>query len=126
MPRFEWPGQIGKGGRITPVCAHGGGRGKTKSDIRCFLTSSQADGPALTSAVRDHWAMENSLHWVLDVGFWEGDSRIRDRKAAANLVVIRKIAVNLVKAGKSTKGSIKGRHKAAGWDNNYMQKLVGL
>lgn len=106
--------------------AHGGGRGKTKCDIRYFLTSSVADGPALASAVRDHWAIENSLHWVLDVGFREDDSRLRDRNAAANLAIIRKIAINLIKTDKSQKGSIKGRRKAAGWDNDYMQKIIGF
>lgn len=105
--------------------AHGGGRGKTKSDIRYFLTSSRAQGADLASAVRDHWSIENSLHWVLDVGFREDESRLRDRNAAANLAVIRKIAINLVKADTSQKGSIKGRRKAAGWDNNYMQKIIG-
>ncbi len=84
---------------ITSVTnAHGGGRGKTSSDIRYFLTSSEAEGLALASAVTDHWAIENSLHWVLDVGFREDDSRLRDRNAAANLSVIRKIVINLVKA----------------------------
>ena len=105
--------------------AHGGGRGETKSDIRYFLTSSSADGD-LAAAVRNHWAIENSLHWVLDVGFREDESRLRDRNAAANLAVIRKIAINLVKADKSQKGSIKGRRKAAGWDNDYMQKIIGF
>ena len=106
--------------------AHGGGRGETKSDIRYFLTSSSADGLTLAAAIRKHWAIENSLHWVLDVGFREDESRLRDRNAAANLAVIRKIAINLVKADKSQKGSIKGRRKAAGWDNDYMQKIIGF
>ena len=94
---------------------------KKSSDIRYFLTSSDLDGPALAAAVRDHWAIENSLHWVLDVGFREDDCRVRDRNAAANLSVIRKIAINLVKSKTTQKGSIKGKRKAAGWDNNYMQ-----
>jgi len=106
--------------------AHGGGRGETKSDIRYFLKSSAADGLTLAAAVRDHWAIENSLHWVLDVGFREDESRLRDRNAAANLAVIRKIAINLVIADKTQKGSIKGRRKAAGWDNDYMQKVIGF
>mgnify|MGYP006180030155 FL=1 len=106
--------------------AHGGGRCETKSDIRHFLTSCTADGLTLAAAVRDHWAIENSLHWVLDVGFREDESRLRDRNAAANLAVIRKIAINLVKADKTQKGSIKGRRKAAGWDNDYMQKIIGF
>lgn len=104
--------------------SHGGGRGETKFDIRYFLTSSGAGGPVLAAAVGNHWAIENSLHWVLDVGFRKDESRLRDRNAAANLAVVRKIAVNLVKADKSEKGSIKGKRKAAGWDNDYMQKII--
>jgi hypothetical protein len=63
---------------------------------------------------------------VLDVGFREDESRLRDRNAAANLSVIRKIAINLVKADKTLKGSIKGKRKAAGWDNDYMQKIISF
>ena len=95
-------------------------------DIRYFLTSLAMEGAALAAAVRNHWAIENSLHWVLDIDFREDACRVRDRNAAANLSVIRKIAINLVKADKSKKGSIKGRRKAAGWDNAYMQKIIGL
>ncbi len=53
------------------------------------------NGLALAAAVRDHWAIKNSLHWVLDVGFREAASRLRDRNAAANLAVIYKIATKL-------------------------------
>ncbi|MGB1208834.1 MAG: ISAs1 family transposase, partial [Paracoccaceae bacterium] len=105
---------------------HGGGRGKTSFDIRYFLTSATLDGPMLAASVRNHWAIENSLHWVLDMGFREDDCRVRDRNAAANLSVIRKIAINLVKADGSKTGSIKGRRKAAGWNNDYMQEIIGL
>lgn len=105
---------------------HGGGRGEVSSDIRYFLTSATLDGAALAAAVRNHWAIENSLHWVLDIGFREDECRVRNRNAAANLSVIRKIAINLIKADKSQKGSINGRRKAAGWDNDYMQKIIGL
>ncbi len=104
--------------------AHGGGCGKTRCDIRYFLTSSEAEGPALASAVRDHWAIENSLHSVLDAGLREDDSRLQDRNAVANLAVIRNIAFNLVEADKSQKGSIKGRRKAAGWDKVCLQKII--
>lgn len=102
------------------MITHGGGRGEVSSDIRYFLTSATLDGPTLAAAVRNHWAIENSLHWVLDVGFREDECRVRNRNAAANLSVIRKIAINLIKADKSQKGSIKGRRKAAGWNNDYM------
>lgn len=105
---------------------HGGGRGETTFDIRYFLTSAAIDDQALAAAVRNHWAIENSLHWVLDMGFREDECRIRDRNAAANLSVIRKIAINLIKTDSARKGSIKGKRKAAGWDNDYMQEIMGL
>lgn len=105
---------------------HGGERGKTTADIRYFLTSSTESGKVLAAAVRDHWSIENSLHWVLDIGFREDECRIRHRNAAANIAVIRKIAINLVKADTSTKGSIKGKRKAAGWNNQYMQHLIKI
>lgn len=106
--------------------AHGGGRGETKNDIRYVLTSSSADGLILAAAVRNHWAIENSLHWLLDVGFREDECRQLNRNAAFNLAVIRKIAINLLKADKTQEGSIKGRRKPAGWDNDYMQKIIGF
>ncbi|WP_244266860.1 ISAs1 family transposase [Polycladidibacter stylochi] len=104
----------------------GGGPSKVTSDIRYFLTSAQASSVVIAAAIRNHWAIENSLHWVLDVGFREDDSRIRDRNAAANLSVLRKIAINLVKADTTKKGSIKRRRKTAGWNNDYMQKIIAL
>lgn len=88
---------------------HGGGSSKVTADIRYFLTSADASPTVIAAAVRNHWAIENSLHWVLDVGFREDDSRIRDRNAAANLSVLRKIAINLVKTNTTRKGSIKRR-----------------
>lgn len=105
---------------------HGGERGKITSDIRYFLTSAVMSGQALAAAVRNHWSIENSLHWVLDIGFREDECRVRDRNAASNLSAIRKIAINLVKADSSVKGSIKGKRKAAGWDNDFMQKIIAL
>ena len=104
--------------------AHGGERGSITSDIRYFLTSSKESGQVLAAAVRDHWSIENSLHWVLDIGFREDECRIRHRNAASNLAVIRKIAINLVKADKSSRGSIKGKRKAAGWSNQYRTHLT--
>ncbi|NRA86231.1 MAG: ISAs1 family transposase [Rhizobiales bacterium] len=105
---------------------HGGKPRKISADIRYFITSSTIDALTISAAIRNHWAIENSLHWVLDVGFREDDCRVRDRNAAANLSVLRKIAINLVKSDKSQKGSIKGRRKAAAWNNDYMQNLIGL
>jgi hypothetical protein len=92
--------------------------------IRYFLTSSAAPGKHIAKAVRAHWSIENRLHWVIDTGFSEDHSRVRDRNAAANLAVLRRIALNLVRADRSRPGSLKGKRKMAGWDNAFMHRLV--
>jgi predicted transposase YbfD/YdcC len=91
---------------------------------RYFLTSSAAPGEHIAKAVRAHWAIENRLHWVIDTGFSEDHSRVRDRNAAANLAVLRRIALNLVRADRSRPGSLKGKRKMAGWDNAFMHRLI--
>jgi predicted transposase YbfD/YdcC len=73
------------------------GTGKVEAEIRYFLTSCGDDPAVLVRAIRRHWSVENALHWVLDVTFREDDSRVRDRTAARNLALLRKIALNLVK-----------------------------
>ena len=92
--------------------------------IRYYLTSFPAPEERIAEAVRAHWAIENRLHWVIDTGFGEDHSRVRDRNAAANLAVLRRIALNLVRADCSRPGSLKGKRKMAGWDNAYMHRLV--
>ena len=72
------------------------GTGKVEAELRYFLTSCGDDPAVLARAIRRHWAIENALHWVLDVTFREDDSRVRDRTAARNLALLRKIALNLV------------------------------
>ena len=92
--------------------------------IRYYLTSSAAAETHVAAAVRAHWAIENRLHWVLDTGFGEDLSRVRDRNAASNLAVLRRIALNLVCADTSRTGSLKGKRKMAGWDNAFMHRLL--
>ena len=91
--------------------------------VRYFLTSSAAPDTRIAEAVRAHWAIENGLHWVLDTDFGEDLSRVRDRNAAANLAVLRRIALNLVRADPSP-GSLKGKRKRAAWDDGFMQRVV--
>ncbi len=67
---------------------------------------------------------ENQLHWVLDVEFNEDDSRVRKDYAPENLAIIRHIALNLLKQDKSVKGSIKSKRNRAGWDNDYLLKVL--
>ena len=75
-------------------------------------------------AVRGHWAIENKLHWVLDVIFGEDQSRTRAGYAAQNLATLRRLALNLLKREKK-KRSIKGKQLDAGWDNAYLLKVLG-
>lgn len=99
---------------------------KVETEIRYFL-SSCADTPAvLGRTIRSHWAIENGLHWVLDVTFHEDDSRVRDRTATRNLALLRKIALNIVGRDRTSKVSIRARRKKAAWNDSYMlQLLVG-
>jgi len=97
---------------------------KVESEIRYFLSSCPDSPAVLGQAIRSHWAVENALHWVLDVTFREDDSRVRDRTAARNLALLRKIALNIVGRDKTTKASVRARRKKAAWNDAYMLKLL--
>ena len=90
-------------------------------------TTSAASGrtPRLyLKATRDHWGIENSLHWVLDVAFDEDRSRVRTGNADQNLAVVRHMAVNILKRETTAKVGIKAKRKKAGWDYHYLLKVL--
>jgi len=96
-------------------------------ETRYFISSLDADDPArLERVVRAHWAIENNLHWVLDIAFDEDGNRARKGHSAANLAVIRHIALNLIKAEKSSKVGVKIKRLKAGWDNDYLLRILGV
>jgi predicted transposase YbfD/YdcC len=97
---------------------------KVESEIRYFLSSCPDSPAALGQAIRSHWAVENALHWVLDVTFREDDSRVRDHTAARNLALLRKIALNIVGRDTTSKASMRARRKRAAWNDAYMLKLL--
>jgi predicted transposase YbfD/YdcC len=100
--------------------------GKETVEYRYYLSSLSANAEHIGKAIRSHWGIENSLHWVLDVVFNEDKARNRKDHSAANMTIIRHMAVNLVKGDKSSKTSIRGRRLKAGWDDNYLLKLLSV
>jgi predicted transposase YbfD/YdcC len=99
---------------------------QTTSETRYYISSLAADAQALAGAIRGHWAVENSLHWVLDVAFREDESRKRKDNSAENFATLRHITLNLLKKEKTSKRSIAGKRLLAGWDTSYLQKVLAL
>jgi len=99
--------------------------GKEKTvERRYFISSLEANAEQSLKAVRGHWAIENELHWCLDIGFREDDSRVREGKSAENLATLRHIGINLLKQEKSCRRGIEGKRKKAGWDESYLLKVL--
>ncbi len=98
--------------------------GNTSIEHRYYISSLENDATAFGDAVRTHWGIENSVHWVLDVAFREDESRVRIGNAPENLAVARHIALNLLKEEKSAKIGVKNKRLKAGWDNTYLAKVL--
>jgi predicted transposase YbfD/YdcC len=98
--------------------------GKTTTERRYFISSLEASAELALGAVRGHWAIENELHWCLDIGFREDDCQVREAKSAENLATLRHIGLNLLKQEKSCKLGIKTKRKKAGWDERYLLKVL--
>ncbi len=98
--------------------------GKTKVETRYYISILTDNAKLLGESVRSHWGIENSLHWVLDVALREDDCRIRKDNAPQNFAVLRHIAVNAVGKEKSQKLGIKNKQVCAGWDNEYLEKIL--
>jgi predicted transposase YbfD/YdcC len=98
----------------------------TTVERRYFISSLAADAKQALRAVRGHWQVENSLHWVLDVAFREDACRTRTGYAPENLATLRHIAVNLLKQERSCKLGIKSKRLKAGWDESYMLKVLNI
>jgi predicted transposase YbfD/YdcC len=92
-------------------------------DTRYYISSAQLTAAAAAEAVRGHWGIENSLHWVLDVVFKDDMSRLRTGHGAQNMAVVRHFAINLLRVA-TDKRSIRLRRKNAGWSTDYLASIL--
>jgi predicted transposase YbfD/YdcC len=74
--------------------------------------------------IREHWQIENSYHWVLDVQFREDESRKRKNQSPENFSIISRIALNLLKQKKLRRLGIRNKRLVAGWDHDFLLSLV--
>ncbi|WP_293064600.1 MULTISPECIES: ISAs1 family transposase [unclassified Moorena] len=97
---------------------------KTTTEVRFYISSLENNADKIAKAIRSHWGIENSLHWILDVTFYEDSSRIRKDNSPENLALLRRLALNLMKQETSFKGSLKMKRYRAAMDNNYLVKIL--
>lgn len=98
---------------------------RKKKEVRYFVSSLKNESiEEIAQRLRLQWAIENKLHWVLDVSFGEDRNRVREKMAAANLALVRKIALNLAKQDETKKMSMRRKLKMASWDVEYLETLL--
>jgi predicted transposase YbfD/YdcC len=97
--------------------------GKTESETRFYISSLSADGERQGEAIRGHWGVENSHHWVMDMVFRDDECRIRKHNAPANFATIKHIASNLMRRAEG-KQSMRVKRRLAAWDDDYLASLI--
>ncbi len=97
--------------------------GKIERETRYYITSLIMQAHLMGPVVRSHWAIENSLHWVMDMMFRDDECRVRTNHAPASFTTIKHMALNLLRRAE-TKQSMRGRRKAASWDDEFLASLV--
>jgi len=117
--RHNWPGLQA----VVMVESRREIQGKIEQETRFYLTSLVMIAALLGPVIRSHWAIENSLHWVMDMVFRDDECRVRTNHAPANFTTIKHMAHNLLRrpAGKD---SFRLRRKVAGWDDEFLARLI--
>lgn len=119
-----WPGV--RSVVMVEACREPAAGGSASVERRFFLSSLPADAARLLQVARGHWAIENNLHWMLDVHFDEDRCRVRKDHAPLNLATVRRVALSLAKRDTQTKNSVRLRLKRAGWDDAYLFRLLNI
>jgi predicted transposase YbfD/YdcC len=101
-------------------------RGVEKSEVRYFISSLKPYAKRLARAIRSHWGVENGLHWVLDMYFAEDRNRARTGNAAANLALLRRWVISLLRQDTTSNHSIEKKRMAAGWNDDVREALLAL
>ncbi len=117
--RHDWPGLKA----VVMVESTRETSGKLERETRLYITSLVLLAHLLGPIIRSHWAIENSLHWVMDMVFRDDECRVRTANAPANFTTIKHMASNLLRKAAS-KDSMRGRRKAAGWDDDFLASLL--
>jgi predicted transposase YbfD/YdcC len=117
--RSEWKGfkTIGAAVRVYEE------NGVEKSDTRYYLSSLRRNGKQFAAAVRSHWAIENTLHWSLDMTYREDESRVRNRTFADNLSWLRRMTLSLIKQHPGKHSNIMKR-RMAGWSVDFLMQIL--
>ena len=125
----KWPGLAAIGMvrrmRETPIKTASATTYKTTTETAFYLLSSPLSAERFNEVVRSHWGVENRLHWRLDVVMNEDQQRNRSDNGPNNLAVLRHMAMNVMQKD-TTKGSLRGRIKRVGWDDNYLKTVLAL
>lgn len=119
-PKREWPGLKS----IAVVEAQRTLDGKTSTHRRYYITSLMPDAKRIGHTIRNHWGIENQLHWVLDTSFREDECRVRTSHAPQNLAMLRHIALNLIRTETRQQRSVKRKQLLAGWRNDYLEQIL--
>jgi len=101
-------------------------RGKTTTEFRYYISSLEPRAEQHAGIIRSHWSVENDVHWHLDVTFKEDQSKIRAGYGAENFSLMRKATLNLLRADKSLKAGVENKRKVAGWNPDYLLKILGV